>query len=210
METALRDPSEEEDDPGPPLAPDGVPFRSAEELLAGVDEVCGSPDDGGTLELVVRRPSPGERESLQEAILDRTVGLVGDNWLTKGSSSTPDRKSHPDKQVTLMNCRAAQLVSGSPDRWALAGDQLYVDLALGYANLPPGTRLAVGSAVVEVTEPPHKGCGKFVARFGREAMRLFNSPLGRELNMRGINARVVVPGVVRLGDEIRKVLPAGD
>ena len=94
-----------------------------------------------------------------------------------------------------------------PDRRALAGDQLHLDLDLSLANLPPGTRLALGSAVIEVTAKPHLGCAKFVDRFGRDAMRFVNSPVGRELRLRGLNARVVVAGTVRPGDEVRK-LPA--
>ena len=87
----------------------------------------------------------------------------------------------------------------------LAGDQLYVDLDLSYDNLPPGTRLRVGSAVIEVTAQPHRGCGKFVARFGIDAQRFVNSPAGRELNLRGINARIITGGVVQTGDVIEKV-----
>jgi MOSC domain-containing protein YiiM len=96
-------------------------------------------------------------------------------------------------------------VAGEKARWPLAGDQLYVDLDLSAANLPPGTRLAIGSAVLEVTAQPHTGCGKFVERFGLESMKFVNSPVGRELQLRGINARVVESGTVRVGDVVRKL-----
>ena len=184
-----------------------VTHRTPEELEAGLDHVRASPRDEGALRLIVRRPAVGEREVLDEAELDPVEGVVGDNWRTRGSSRTPDGSAHPDMQVTVMNARVVELVAGSPERWPLAGDQLYVDLDLSAANLPPGTRLALGSAVVEVTDQPHTGCGKFVERFGVEAMRFVNSPLGRRLHLRGINARVVRPGVVRAGDVVRK-LPA--
>jgi len=166
-------------------------------LEQGVAEVRDSPPDGGTVELIVRRPAEGEREVLTEATLDEEQGLVGDGWHGRG---TP----HPDRQLTLMNARAAALVAGSRERWPLAGDQLYVDLDLGEANLPPGTRLCVGSAVIEVTAEPHRGCGKFSRRFGVDAMRWVNSAVGRELNLRGINARILTPGTVRPGDSIGK------
>ena len=104
-----------------------------------------------------------------------------------------------------MSSRAAALVAGDRERWPLAGDQLYVDLDLSDENLPPGTRLALGSAVLEVTDEPHTGCKKFTARFGLDAMVFVNSPVGRALNLRGINARVVESGTVRVGDAVTKL-----
>jgi hypothetical protein len=176
-----------------------------EQLEAGVDEVRGSPADDGRVELMVSRPAEGERVVLDEATLDADVGLVGDNWKARGNRHRPDGSANPKAQITLMNSRAADLIAGSVERWPLAGDQLYVDLDLGGANLPPGARLALGDAVVEVTDEPHTGCAKFSQRFGLDAVRFVNGDAGRELNLRGINTRVVVPGVVRRGDKITKV-----
>ncbi|HEY6276095.1 MAG TPA: hypothetical protein VIX86_07165 [Streptosporangiaceae bacterium] len=178
---------------------------STAELEAGLDVVRGSPPDHGTVELIVRRPAVDEREVLPEAELDVVVGLVGDNWPARGSTSTPDRSPQPDAQLTVMNSRAALLVAQVPERRKLAGDQLYVDLNLSPANLPPGTRLAVGSAVIEVSGRPHLGCVKFAARFGKDAWRFVNSRTGRELRLRGLNARILVSGTVRLGDTVRKL-----
>jgi hypothetical protein len=177
--------------------------RSTEELAAGIDEVSRSPIGSGRLEMIVRRPAVDEREVLTSAHLDLEVGLVGDTWQERGSRNTPDRSADPERQLTLMNARAATLVAVDRERWALAGDQLFVDLHLGVAELPPGTRVAIGdNAVIEVTEAPHTGCAKFSARFGVDALRFVNSPPGRALNLRGINARVVVPGPIRVGDEV--------
>jgi MOSC domain-containing protein YiiM len=175
------------------------------ELEAGLDEVRAAPADGGRVELLVRRPAVDEREQLDEAKLDPDVGMVGDTWLVRGSSRTPDGASDPDKQLTVMNARLAALVAGGPSRRALAGDQIYVDLDISHANLPAGSRLALGEAVVEITQPPHAGCAKFAARFGKEALRFVNSPVGRELRLRGANARIVVAGAVRAGDAVRKL-----
>ena len=132
---------------------------------------------------------------------------MGDTWRTRGSSRTPDGSAHPEMQLNVINARLSSLVAVDPDRRALAGDQLHLDLDLSQANLPPGTRLALGSAVIEVTGIPHSGCAKFRARFGADALRFVNSPTGRALRLRGLNARVVVAGSVRQGDEVRKLEP---
>ncbi len=181
-----------------------VKHLSTAELEAGLGKVRSSPSDRGTIELIARRPAVDEREVLAEAALDLVAGLTGDTWLVRGNSRTADGASHPGMQVTVMNSRAALLIANEPERRVLAGDQLYVDLDLSAANLPPGSRLALGSAVLEVTDQPHLGCAKFAVRFGQDALRVVNSRGGRELRLRGLNARVVVPGTVRAGDTIRK------
>lgn len=173
-------------------------------LLAGLDDVADSPTDAGPLRLIVARPAPDERRVLDHADLDRREGLVGDSWRQRPSRRTPDGTAHPDMQVTLMNARAAALIAGPVERWPLAGDQLYVDLHLGPDHLPAGTQLAVGTAVLEVTDQPHTGCAKFAQRFGREAGHLVNTPEGLALRLRGINARVVQAGRVTVGDLVRR------
>src|SRR6185312_15571994 len=170
-----------------------VKHLSTEELHAGLDEIRRSPKNEGVLELIVRRPRLGEREVLDEGRLDIVEGLVGDTWSTRASRRSKDGLAHPDMQLNIMNARVIALVAQERERWHLAGDQLFMDLDLSAENLPPGTRLAVGSAVIEVTAEPHTGCQKFVSRFGLDAMTFVNSPLGRQLNLRGINARVVTP-----------------
>ncbi len=183
-------------------------YRSAEALASGLDYIRASPAMEGTLELIVRRPAVDVREVLDEGALDLVVGLTGDTWSVRASTSTPDGSPHPDAQVTLMNARTAALVAGQRERWALAGDQLYVDLDLSDANLPAGTRLAIGGTVIEVTAKPHRGCAKFAARFGPDALRFVNTGPGRVLNLRGRNARVIVPGRIRRGEIVRRLPPA--
>lgn len=176
-----------------------------EALEAGLADIRLSPDDGGTLDLIVRRPAEGEREELEAGTLDPAVGLVGDTWLARGSRRTEDGSSHPEMQVALVNSRLVGLVARKPQRWSLAGDQLYVDLDLGDANLPPGTRLTIGTAVIEITAQPHNGCAKFQRRFGADALAFVNSPVGKELHLRGIYAKILDPGEVHRGDTIRKL-----
>jgi hypothetical protein len=182
-----------------------VKHLTKEELEAGLGRVLLSPKDEGLLELIVRRPREDEREVLEEAVLDLVEGLVGDNWMSRGSSRTPDGSAHPGMQINVMNARMLALVAQDRERWKLAGDQLIIDMDLSDENMPAGTRLALGSAVIEVTELPHTGCKKFVARFGPDAMQFANSTEGRRLRLRGLNAKVVRPGRVRAGDVVKKI-----
>ncbi len=179
--------------------------RTAAELEAGLGEIRRSPATPGVVALIVRRPAIDAREVLESGELDESLGLVGDTWNVRPSRRSPDGGPHPDMQLNVMNARVAALVAGPVERWPLAGDQLYVDLDLSEANLPPGSRLALGGAVIEVTEQPHTGCAKFAARFGRDALRLVNEPVGRALRMRGMNARVVSGGTVSRGDPVTKL-----
>jgi MOSC domain-containing protein YiiM len=182
-----------------------VAHLTTAELDAGLDEIRRSPKDAGTVVLIVARPENGERQELADASLDEEHGLVGDNWAARGSRHTEDGSAEPARQVTLMNARAAALVAVDPARRALAGDQLYVDLDLSDENLPAGTRLQVGSAVLEVTALPHTGCVKFIDRFGADAGRWVNLGNGRQVNARGINATVVTGGRVRAGDVVSRI-----
>jgi hypothetical protein len=173
---------------------------SRQDLEAGLGHIRDSPQEDGRVVLVVSRPMVGVRELPAEAMLDAVAGLAGDNWLTRGSRSTPDGSGDLQRQVTVMNSRVAELVACGTERMPLAGDQLYVDLDLSIDNLPAGSLLGVGDAVLQVSGVPHLGCAKFVDRFGAEAMRFVNSRLGRQLRLRGMNTRVVQPGLVRPGD----------
>ena len=173
--------------------------RTRDELEAGLAEIVRSPKDEGVLLQIVRRPKVGARELLERGELNFEEGLSGDTWQHRG------RSPHPDVQLTLMNSRVIALISPDESRRPLAGDQLFVDFDLSLANLPPGSHLAVGSAVVEISAEPHTGCSKFVSRFGQDAMKFVNSPTGRTLRLRGANARVVRAGAIHVGDAVRKV-----
>lgn len=169
---------------------------AAEELLAGLATIRQSPADNGLVELIASRPAVNERVVLETATLDIAEGLVGDCWCRNDKN--------PETQLTLMNSRLIALVARERERWPLAGDQFYVDLDLGAANLPPGTRIDLGTAVIEITAEPHLGCRKFSSRFGAPAMRFVNSDEGKRLRLRGVNAKVIRSGTVRVGDRIRK------
>ena len=176
-----------------------------EELEAALDHLRAAPKDEGVLQLIVCRPDVEQRRVLDEAELDPLKGLIGDNWTVRPSSKTPDGSPHPEMQINIMNSRVTALVAQDKDRWQLAGDQLYIDMDLSKENLPAGARIQVGSAVLEVSPLPHTGCHKFVSRFGAEAMKFVNSTVGKELCLRGINAKVVQGGVVKVGQVAKKI-----
>ena len=176
-----------------------------EELEAALNHLRQTPKDDGVLQLIVRRPRVDEREVLEEAELDPALGLIGDDWHVRGSRRTPDGSAHPEMQINIMNARVTALVAQDKDRWPLAGDQLYLDMDLSKENLPAGSRIAVGSAVLEVSPLPHTGCHKFVSRFGLDAMKFVNSEVGKELCLRGINAKVIQGGVVKIGHTAKKI-----
>lgn len=196
-------------------------MRTPEELMAALPTLDAAPRDAGTLTLIVRRPAVEEREVLDAGDLDLAVGLVGDNWQHRPSSRMPDRSPHPDMQLNVINARLASFLAwGDRERQALAGDQLHVDLDLSTANLPVGTLLVFGDApgsghdagpdsrpTIVVTEQPHTGCAKFIDRFGEAAMRFVNGPLGRPRRLRGLNAKVVVPGRIQTGDLVTVARP---
>jgi len=168
------------------------------ELESNLELISQSPKDGGRLELIVRRPAVDVREVLAEGTLDLSLGLVGDSWSFRNAPAAP----HPDMQLTLMNTRVIGLLAQTRARWPLAGDQLFVDLDLGAANLPPSTRLKIGTSIIEVTAKPHLGCAKFAERFGQDAYLFVNSQDHKDLHLRGVNARVVQPGLIKTGDSI--------
>jgi MOSC domain-containing protein YiiM len=182
-----------------------VTLPLAAELETHLEHLRSAPRDEGTLRLLVRRPRPRAREVLEAGVLDVDLGLVGDSWSTRRSRWAPDRPPDRDKQVTVMSHRMVSLLADDPAGQALAGDQLFVDLDVSVANLPAGSRLAVGGTVIEVSGKPHLGCAKFERAYGAEAVRFVNSEAGRELRLRGLNGRVVVGGEVRPGDTVRKL-----
>jgi GNAT superfamily N-acetyltransferase len=184
--------------------------RTTEEIAAFLPTIDASPRDVGTLRSVVRRPGPGQREVLDVGHLDVTEGLVGDTWIERGSRRMPDGSPHPDMQLNLMNHRLVELLAQDPEREQLAGDQMFVDLDLSHDNLPTWSELHIGGpdgAVIVVTDQPHTGCGKFIARFGKDALAFVNGPEGKPRRLRGLCAKVVRPGPVRPGDEVRVVRP---
>lgn len=182
-----------------------VKHLTMQELEAALDHLRQAPKDEGVVQLIVCRPAVDQREVLAEAELDVEKGLIGDDWLVRGSKKTADGSAHPEMQINIMNARVTALVAQDKDRWPLAGDQLYIDMDLSKENLPAGSHIEVGTTVLEVSPLPHLGCAKFVSRFGMEAMQFVNSPTGKELCLRGINAKIIRGGTIKVGQRARKI-----
>ena len=176
-----------------------------QELEAALEHLRQAPKDDGVVQLIVCRPEVDQRQEMAQAELDPIKGLIGDNWSVRGSGRTPDGSAHPEMQINIMNARVTALVAQQRERWSLAGDQLYLDMDLSKENLPAGSRIQVGSAVLEVSPLPHTGCHKFVSRFGVDAMKFVNSEVGKQLCLRGINAKVVQAGIVKVGQTAKKL-----
>ena len=178
---------------------------SMAELEAGMENIRQSPKDQGLLKMIVRRPNVDAREVLHQGELSTAEGLVGDTWKVRVSVHSTDGLANINKQITIMNARTIALLAQSEELWPLAGDQLYVDMDLSDDNLPPGTKLAIGSAVLEISSDPHNGCQKFSSRFGVEALKFVNSSEGKRLHLRGINTKVIQAGTIRVGDAVTKL-----
>jgi len=173
---------------------------SLDELNSGLDEILQSPVDGGRIEMLIVRPIADERQTPQMVEVNSDAGVVGDHW------STGEYSDESDVQIAIMNSRVLDLVTGNArERWSLAGDNLIADMNLSQENLVPGQKLEIGSAILEITEVPHKGCSKFSARFGPDALRFVNLGRAAELRLRGVYARVVQPGHITVGDQINKL-----
>ena len=179
---------------------------TTQQLEDGLEHIKNSPKDITLIDMIVCRPNEGDRKMLQEGYLDKEKGLVGDNWLERGSLKTADGSSHPEMQLNIMNSRSISLIAQQKDRWPLAGDQLFIDINLTDKNIPAGTKLSVGQAIVEVTAIPHNGCKKFTDRFGIDAVKFVNSSIGKELHLRGVNAKIIKSGIIKVGDMVKKIL----
>ncbi|HEX8653045.1 MAG TPA: hypothetical protein VF708_19670 [Pyrinomonadaceae bacterium] len=181
---------------------------NTDQIASGLDDVLASPNDEGALELIVIRPSFGAREFRQKVYISPEGGVEGDRWVHSPWLKLADGRPDPRAQISIMNARILRLISGDEEsRMRLAGDNLIVDLNLSADNLNPGQRLSVGEAVVEITDAAHRGCGKFLSRYGKDAVKFINSAKGKHLHLRGRFAQIIRPGMVCVGDRVCKVQP---
>ncbi len=175
------------------------------ELNAGLPDILASPGNGGVVRGIVVRPAKKMRRELETAEVSLARGMYGDHWEHGCWKSTEDGRPHPDVQICIMNARCIDLIAQERSNWAPAGDNLFIDMDLSPENLPPGTRVGLGSAILEITDTPHNGCAQFIARYGRDACVFVNTGEGKRLRLRGIYGRVVRDGRVSVGDRVTKL-----
>ncbi|MGH2784053.1 MAG: MOSC domain-containing protein [Actinomycetota bacterium] len=176
---------------------DPTRFRSLDALEAGFATMPGSPADLGALTAVVSRTELGHFANVEPVRLTPEHGVPGDAWVRKEGATL-------ESQITVMRTGVAQLIAnGRP--LAVFGDNLFMDLDLSVENLPPGSRVTIGGSLLEVAAKDHKGCKKFSARFGLDALRFVSTPQGRRLRFRGLYLMVVEPGEIAPGDTVTVV-----
>ena len=175
-----------------------------DELKAGLPIILASPKGEGTLRAIVIRPAKGERRDLESCEISLEHGPHGDHWVKGCWKSTDNGEPHPDVQICIMNARCIQLIAQERSNWPPAGDNLFIDMDLSPENMPPGTRLGISTAVIEITNIPHNGCASFITRYGRDACVFVNTGEGKRLRLRGIYGRVVKNGLVKVGDKVVK------
>jgi hypothetical protein len=189
------------------MAVEKIPeFRDFHTITEMYNKIEFSPKSIGSVELICIRPKEGERIELESVEVNEDVGVMGDNWELRGSRHTKDGTAHPEMQITFMNSRIINLIAGDVKYWHLAGDQFFVDFDLTRENLPVGSRIQIGeTAIFEITQMPHNGCHKFSKRYGSDATKFVNNLEGKELRRRGVNAKVVQAGLIKIGDRITKI-----
>ncbi len=176
-----------------------------EQLELSLETIAASPSKQGTVELIISRPETGKRVVHTIGNFSKTGGLEGDNWANDCWKTLPDGKSDPIVQIAITNTRLLAAICPDKSRWPLAGDQIYTELNLSKTNLPVGTRLSAGTVILEITQEPHLGCSQYAEHFGKDSLKFTLTPRGRELNLRGIYAKVIKSGSINTGDRISKI-----
>ncbi|MGL4319402.1 MAG: hypothetical protein ACRCS3_00920 [Paracoccaceae bacterium] len=181
-------------------------MRTADELKAALPHVLAAPKDKARIQQLCFRPARNERTFPESLTLTRAAGVPGERWLTEPWMRLADGAPDPDIQVSILPARVLDLVWQPGDAAPHPGDTMVADMDMSVANLPPGTLLQVGTAVLRVSGVFNEACVKWKARYGAAAKDWITAPGHPELRLRGILCAVEQDGVARVGDVLQKVV----
>ncbi|WP_062763020.1 hypothetical protein [Falsirhodobacter sp. alg1] len=173
-------------------------------LNAALPHVLAAPKDNTPVTMLCFRPATGERDFRDHLRLTRAEGIPGERWLTRPWMRLPDGSPHPAIQVSILPKRVLDLV-WTDHSVPHPGDPIIADLDTSLANLPTGSLIRVGTAVLRVSGEFNDACVKWKVRYGKDAKDWITAPGHPELRLRGILCSVEEDGDVHLGDLIVKL-----
>ena len=179
-----------------------APVTTAE-LTAALPHIAAAPKTDAPIAVLCFRPGLNQRLFPSSLTLTRAEGIPGERWLTMPWLRLDDGSPDPRIQVSILPQRVLDLMWRDRTATAHPGDTIVADLDCGIANLPEGTLIQTGSAVLQVSGIFNEGCIKWKARFGADARAFIDAPGHPDLRLRGVLCAVVQDGVVALTDHLQ-------
>lgn len=170
-------------------------------LDAALPFVLAAPRDDAPIALLCTRPALGQRAFPASIRLTKAEGIPGERWLTQSWLRLPDGRPDPRNQVSLLPSRVMDIAWQNRDTAPHPGDPIVADLDMTEANLPVGTLIGVGSAVLRVSDVPNLGCVKWKVRYGSDALAWVAADPA--LRLRGVLCSVEQDGEVTLNDRLQ-------
>ncbi|CAN1577166.1 hypothetical protein MCELHM10_04085 [Paracoccaceae bacterium] len=180
-----------------------IDFISPEALTAALPEVLAAPRELGAVRLLCMRPKPNLRSFPDRLTLTRAAGVVGDFEASRPWLVLEDGSPDPRNQVSIMSARVLDLVWRDGNPRSHPGDNIACDLDLSHANLPAGTLLQAGTAVLRVSDEPNDGCAKWKVRMGKAAYDWTRAHAAYRL--RGLYCSVEQDGEITLEDALLRL-----
>lgn len=181
-----------------------MPVTTAE-LAAALPYVCAAPKTATTIDSLCFRPARNQREFPAELQLSRAEGIRGERWLTEPWLRLPDGSPDPNIQVSILPLRVLNLVWTDRENTPHPGDTIIADLDTSLTNLPPGSLLQAGTAILRVSDEFNEGCVKWKVRYGQAAKDWITAPGHPQLRLRGVLCAVEQDGFIRAGDALTKL-----
>lgn len=182
-----------------------LPPITMAELMAALPDVLAAPKDDAPILQLCFRPGYNQRRFPEALELTRARGIPGERFETAPWARLPDGTGDPRIQVSILPRRVLDLVWRDRDGTPHPGDTVIADLDTTEANLPVGTLLQAGTALLRVSDLFNDGCVKWKVRYGRDAKDWIVQPGHEPLRLRGVLCAVERDGVMRVGDRLRKV-----